>query len=270
MQTAYKQDLVGFIAHHKIASRFLPKNSTRGLMRSNAFEHVEVGREGLGRASRIIDYHIDTSTCCETESHGHSVIVVGFDQNIVVDFVVFRRMNNTVVLEFFNLCTKFGAFRNNGLHAFGLLETPGVHISDGRRTIGKQSGNSESHCSIRDFPAVDIDTLELDRWITSDGDTFGTPSNSSPHLLHDVSKSHITLNTFGPTSANRDGSSSDCCTCNEVARRTGITFDQNRSWTAVFFGLCNFERWLSIHTAFDFDIDAKLLHQTDSQRYIWS
>ena len=72
-------------------------------MCGNALEHFKVGRKGLGGASGVVDNDIDAAAGGQTKGHGHAMIVVGFNEYIVVDLVVGRWINDAIIVEFFDL-----------------------------------------------------------------------------------------------------------------------------------------------------------------------
>mmetsp|Transcript_11545 Transcript_11545/g.13965 ORF Transcript_11545/g.13965 Transcript_11545/m.13965 type:complete len:215 (+) Transcript_11545:91-735(+) len=210
-------------------------------MCGNTFQHFKVGRECLGCATGVMNNHIHSSACCQTKGHGHSVIIVCFDQDIVVHFVVFRRVNDTVVTELFHGGSKLGTFGHNGLHAFCFLQSPRIDIPNGGGSLGKECRDSQSHGSIGNLITIHIHTLEFGRRITSYRNAIGSPRDSRSHLFHHIGKGHISLDTFGTTSSYRDSTPGNGGTCNKVTGGTCISFDENRFRTGVFLSRGNVE-----------------------------
>mmetsp|Transcript_33740 Transcript_33740/g.51747 ORF Transcript_33740/g.51747 Transcript_33740/m.51747 type:complete len:257 (+) Transcript_33740:1230-2000(+) len=228
-------------------------------------KHLKIGWEGLGCASWIIDNDINTSTGCQTKGHGHAVIVVGFDQYIVVYFVVGGRSDDTIITKFFNRCSQFGTFCDDCFHAFCFLQSPGINITDSGWSFSKECCNCQSHGSIWDFVTINVYTLELHIWVPCDCNTIWSPGDGGSHLFHDVGKGNISLDTFRSTSTHCDSSSGNSCSSNEVTSRTSISFHKNGFRTLVCSSRRNEKGRFFIEVTGDLHVDAKFLHQSNRE-----
>mmetsp|Transcript_35290 Transcript_35290/g.51858 ORF Transcript_35290/g.51858 Transcript_35290/m.51858 type:complete len:216 (+) Transcript_35290:270-917(+) len=196
------------------------------------------------------------------------MIVICLDKDIVIEFVILRRVDDTVISVFLHGGTKLRALSYNGLHPFRLLESPRIHISDRRGTLCEERSHGQCHRRIGNFTAVHVNPLESHGWVACDGYALRRPCYSGSHLFHNICECNISLYALRTTASHSDGSSCDCCASKKVTRGTCVSFHKNRSRTDVFLRTGNGKGGGALHVSLDFHVDTKFLHKTDCQRDI--
>mmetsp|Transcript_41851 Transcript_41851/g.77478 ORF Transcript_41851/g.77478 Transcript_41851/m.77478 type:complete len:252 (-) Transcript_41851:145-900(-) len=206
---------------------------------------------------------IDTTAGSEAEGHRHPMVIVRFNQDIVVDLIVLRGVNHAVVPVFLHRGSQLGALGHDGLHALRLLQPPRVHVPNRGGSVREERRNREGHGGVGNLAAVDVDSLQLRVRIARHGDALGVPRHLRAHLLHHVGEGHVALDALRAASAHRHGPAGDGRAGDEVTRRAGVALHENRFGADVFFRGGNVERWRAVHVALDLDIDSEFLHQSD-------
>mmetsp|Transcript_14909 Transcript_14909/g.30269 ORF Transcript_14909/g.30269 Transcript_14909/m.30269 type:complete len:279 (+) Transcript_14909:217-1053(+) len=234
----------------------------------NAPKHLEIRRKRLGSATRIVNDNIDTPTSRQTECHGHSMVIIRLNHDILIDLIILGRMNNTIILKLLHRRSQLGTFRHNRLHPLRLLETPRINIPNGRGSLRKERRHRQSHCRIGYLPAIDVHSLEFGIRIPRDGDGFGSPGDGGSHLFHDVGEGDVSLDAVASASADGDRPSRDGGSSEEVGGAAGVSFDEDGFGRGVFFGGGDEEGGSAVHVSLYLYVDAEFFHEADGEGYI--
>lgn len=199
-----------------------------------------------------------------------SVVVVGFDQDVVVQHVVLRRVYDAVVPELLDDRSELGTLRDDGLHPLRLLEAPGVHIPDGGGALGEQRHDSQSHCRVGYLAAVHVYALQSRGGVPRYGDGLRGPGDGRSHLLHYICECNVPLDGFGTATPHRHRASGDRGTGEEVGCRGGVAFYEDGSRAHVLFVVRDEEgRRAPPHLSFHRHFETKFFHQSDREGNVW-
>mmetsp|Transcript_18717 Transcript_18717/g.56631 ORF Transcript_18717/g.56631 Transcript_18717/m.56631 type:complete len:279 (+) Transcript_18717:1021-1857(+) len=188
----------------------------------DSLKHIEVGREGLAGAARVIDGDGHVSTGCQAEGHRHAVIVICVHRYSRLDLVSFGWCDHAVVPTLFHLGAQLPALGDDGHHALRLLHPPVVHVANGGGPVREHRRHRQRHGGVRDVVTVMGYPHQLALHGPCDGDGVRFPRDVGAHEAHHLCKAHVSLQAVGAAPLYSDGATSDGGARQEVRRGRGV------------------------------------------------
>mmetsp|Transcript_156 Transcript_156/g.657 ORF Transcript_156/g.657 Transcript_156/m.657 type:complete len:299 (+) Transcript_156:80-976(+) len=230
----------------------------------DAGENVEIRRESLASALRVVDDDIDVSARRQSKSHRHAVVIVRVNIHIRLHLrwriQLLGRSDDAIVRAFEHIATQLAKFGANSNHALRLLNAPARNVTNSSHTISKESSNGKSHRCIRHGIHVNINRLER-TLRTGAGDGVWTPFQRGAHLFHGVRKFSIPLDAFRTAANDRDSATSDGRAREEIRSRRRIAFNERAARRDVLLATLNL-KVLEVSRALH--LHAKSFHERNS------
>ena len=160
-----------------------------------------------------------------------------------------RRIDDDVVLPFFNDGPQLSQLSTHRAQAIGFLHPPVVDIADCGASSGKQSRSANRHRGIGYMIQIDIDPFQLA--IAADFDPFIRPGHLGTHQLQYLGKARIALHTGLAGAMHPDAATGNRGRRQKIRSGRRIAFDHDMAGTAVVLAAADKKRLIIAILHFD-------------------